>query len=210
MFLLLRFVKNHPTEQVQSLIRKEFERNKNESRPEVVEVAEHIHLPCSPHHANSRGFFQNLKSNAAAALTHYLFYVTPRHPFPPFTFMLCIVHFAMFSYSLSDFHQGRQIASCQRIQVRLFFQTFLKDFIHQTLYPGTPTRNSRGHLKKLRKKRLGCSSRAAAPGAAGTSFIEHKLISNIHCSATCCNSHSSISSKLLLGLCADVNMAYAF
>ncbi len=87
MFLPLRFVKNHPTEQVHALIRKEFERNKNESRPEVVEVAEHIHFPCSPHHSNSRGFFQNLKSNAAAALTHYLFYVTHRLPFPPFTFM---------------------------------------------------------------------------------------------------------------------------
>ena len=63
-----------------ALIRKEFERNKNESRPEVVEVCEFL----SPF--SSRLFLfplaefmcllQNLKSNAAAALTHYLFYAS--------------------------------------------------------------------------------------------------------------------------------------
>lgn len=42
---------------VHALIRNEFERHKNESRPEVVE---------------------SLKSNAVAALTHYLYYISTK------------------------------------------------------------------------------------------------------------------------------------
>ena len=64
---------------VQALIRKEFERNKNETRPEVVEVCL---APSAPTHLPNRAFqvftclCQSLKSNAAAALTHYLFYAS--------------------------------------------------------------------------------------------------------------------------------------
>jgi hypothetical protein len=88
---------------VHGLIRKEFERNRNESRPAVVEVR----ISSAPAAAVSPAC-QVLKSNAAAALTHYLFYASS----PP---ALLVVRALT---PVADFQQGRQGASCKRIQVR--------------------------------------------------------------------------------------------
>jgi hypothetical protein len=115
--LASRFMLPHAAaDQVHALIRKEFERNKNESRPEVVEVCPCAFFSSLPPHAHLVTFCVPEPEEQRCCCSHALpvLCTAPYSPRRSFTIRL---RSGFLSYR-ADIQQGRQGTGCQGIQVR--------------------------------------------------------------------------------------------
>jgi hypothetical protein len=111
-----QFFQSVSTNKVHGLIRKEFERNRNESRPEVVEVCGCTHGSLSyPFNL----FLSDPKKQRRRRSDALPILCNAPIPAPSPFLIFVVIRFFVLSDSLlfADIQQGRQGAGCQRIQV---------------------------------------------------------------------------------------------